>query len=103
MKYRCPETLPSSRLRLLEELFVKFNALFREAGGVERNVFQKVKQRVDLTFSRIKLVHDDDLLIFQYTVARLEISLFVTERIVRFGNEIFKFGQKLRGVFNHSG
>src|SRR5688572_20063716 len=93
--------LPSSSSRLMEKLFVKLLAFFSETTPVKRHIFQDIQQGVYLSFGGVEPVDNDDLLILQYTVTRLEITLLITQSVIRFRDHFFKFGQKLVGVFNH--
>jgi len=93
----------SGRLLMLAELFVQLLTLFRKLGGIQRDTLQDFQQCIDLTFGGKELIHDDDLLILQHAITRLEITLLVAQGVIRLRYHFFHLQQKLRGILDHSG
>ena len=90
-----------SRLKLLYKFFVELLTLFGKAGAIEGDALQNFHQRIDLAFGGVKLINDDDFLVFQNTISRLEITFLITKRIIRLRDHVLQLCQEWYGVFNH--
>jgi hypothetical protein len=72
------------------EFFVELKILFTELGGFQWDSAEDLQQDIDLAFCVKKLVQDNDLLIAEEAISGFKIPLFITQKIIRFCNEVFK-------------
>lgn len=83
------------------KFFIQLFAFLAEIGGVERNSFHDFQQGIDFSFDGKKLIDDDYFLLAQDAVSGFEISFFISQHVIRLGNQIFQFREELVGVLDH--
>jgi hypothetical protein len=86
----------------LRKFFVELQAFLREFARVKNNDLEDVQYGIDLALRGEELIDNHDLLFPKQAVPGFKITFFVTQNVVRFGDQVFKFRQELVGVFDHA-
>ncbi len=74
----------------MRNFFVKFPALLAKASTIKLNTPENFEQGIDLSFRCVEFINNDDLFLLQDAEPRLEISLFITQRVIGLGYHVLK-------------